>query len=164
MPPDLASPPERFEPMPDLLEELAEQLEAPPEPLEPPPVQSAATLVSGIVGDLKNLIEQQFQLTRMQVEAELRQRLVAVAVVGAGVVVLFVAAMLVCFSATHLLHWVSSPVGTDPAAYPLWICYAAVAALLGLTGGVLAWTGRSKFRSVAPFHNPVSGLFQEAQK
>ncbi len=146
------------------LESLFEQLEPVPVPVDPPLVQTAASLVGGIVGDLKSLVEQQFQLTRMQIAAELQQRFVAVAVCSAGVVVLFVSTIFVCFSAAHLLHWIASPVGTDPAAYPLWMCHAAVAAGLGLTGGILAWTGQSKFRSVVPFQNPVSGLFQENQK
>lgn len=146
---------------PEPLEALFDQLEPDSVPDEPPPAQSAASLVSGILGDLRNLVEQQFQLTRMQIVSELRQRFVAVAVFGAGVVVLFVASIFVCFSASHLLHWIASPRGTDPAAYPLWMCHAAVAVGLGLTGGILALVGQSKIRSVVPFQNPVSGLFQE---
>ena len=145
----------------DPLETLFEQVESVPVQVEPPPAQSAASLVSGILGDLRNLVEQQFQLTRMQIEAELRQRFVAVAIFSAGVVVLFVSTIFVCFSVSHLLHWFASPAGSDPGAYPMWMCHAAVAALLGLTGGMLAWVGLSKFSSVAPFHNPVKGLFQE---
>ena len=149
-----------FEP----LETLFEQVESVSVQAEPPPVQTAASLVSGILSDLRNLVEQQFQLTRLQIEAELRQRFVAVAVFSAGVVVLFVSTIFVCFSLSHLLHWFASPAGTDPAAYPLWMCHAAVAAILGVTGGILAGAGLSKFRSVVPFHNPVRGLFQETPK
>lgn len=157
MPPVLETPPAP-------LETMFDQFEPGSGPAEPPPVQTAASLVSGILGDLRNLVEQQFQLTRLQIEAELRQRFVAVAVFSAGVVVLFVSTIFVCFSLSHLLHWFASPAGTDPAAYPLWMCHAAVAAILGVTGGILAWAGLSKFRSVVPFHNPVRGLFQETPK
>jgi ElaB/YqjD/DUF883 family membrane-anchored ribosome-binding protein len=105
------------------------------EALETPPVQSAAALVGGIVGDLKSLIEQQLQLTRMQIESELRQRFVAAAVFTAGVVTLSVGTIFVCFSVSHLLHWIASPVGADPAAYPLWMCHGVVAVILGVMGG-----------------------------
>ena len=149
---------------PEPLETLFEQLEPESVQTEPPPTQSAAALVSGILGDLRNLVEQQFQLTRMQIETELRQRFVAVTIFSAGVVVLFVSTIFVCMSAAHLLHWIASPVGTDPATYPLWMCHAAVAAVLGMTGVILAIVGQSKFRSVVPFQNPVSGLFQETHK
>jgi hypothetical protein len=157
MPPVLESPSEPLETLFDQVESVSVQT-------EPPPAQTAASLVSGILGDLRNLVEQQFQLTRMQIEAELRQRFVAVSIFSAGVVVLFVSTIFICFSLSHLLHWIASPAGTDPATYPLWMCHAAVAAGLGLTGGILAWTGVSKFGSVAPFQNPVSGLFQETPK
>ena len=154
MPSVLESPPEP-------LETLFESIESVPVAAEPPPVQTATSLVSGIMGDLRSLVEQQFQLTRMQIEAELRQRVVAVAVFGFGVGVLFVSTLFICLSISHLLHWIASPVGTDPASYPLWMCHAAVAAVLGLTGTVLTWAGLSKYKSVVPFRNPVSDLFKD---
>ena len=63
--------------MPSVLDPPTDQTERPSEHPEPPPLQSAAALVGGIVGDLKSLIEQQLQLTRMQIESELRQRIAA---------------------------------------------------------------------------------------
>jgi hypothetical protein len=147
--------------MQSVLDPPPDDVERPAEHLEPPLVQSAASLVGGIVGDLKSLIEQQLQLTRMQIEAELRQRVVAMAVLMAGVVMLFVATVFVCLSVSHLLHWIGSPVGTDPAKSPLWMCHGVVAVLLGLIGGPIAWIGRRRFRSVVPFQNPVSELFQK---
>lgn len=150
--------------MPSVLDPPPDQTERPSEHLDPPPVQSAASLVGGIVGDLKSLIEQQLQLTRMQIESELRQRVVAMAVLTAGVVTLLVGMVFVCFSVSHLLHWIASPAGTDPAKYPLWMCHGAVAVILGLMGGSFAWAGRRKFRSVVPFQNPVSELFQKNPK
>lgn len=146
--------------MPSVLDPPPVQAERLPEELETPPVQSAAALVGGIVGDLKSLIEQQLQLTRMQIESELRQRFVAVAVFTAGVVTLFVGTIFVCFSVSHLLHWIASPAGTDPAAYPLWMCHGLVAVILGLMGGTLAWSGRRKFRSVVPFQTPSANSFR----
>ena len=157
MPSVLESPPEQ-------LEELFEQLEPLPVQVEPAPVQTAASLVSGIIGDLQHLVQQQFQLTRMQIAAELRERVVAAALLATGVLLMLVSTIFVCLSASHLLHWMTSPIGIDPASLPLWACHAVVAAVLGLTGGILACVGRAKFSSILPFRNPVTEIIQETLK
>lgn len=129
--------------------------------VEYPPEQTAASLVSGILGDLQRLVEQQFQLTRREIEEELRQRVAAAAVFGLGVGILFLGAIVLCLTAAHLLHWVASPPGTDPAWLPLWACHTVVAAVLAVSGGILAQVGRAMFRSVTPFQNPVTEILQE---
>ena len=52
-----------------------------------PPDQTAASLVSGILGDLQHLVEQQFRLTRREIEDEIRQRTTAAAVLVLGATV-----------------------------------------------------------------------------
>ncbi len=126
-----------------------------------PPDQTAASLVSGILGDLQHLVEQQFELTRREIEDEIRQRAIAAAIFALGVTVLFLGAILFCFGMVHLLHWAASPRGTDPAWLPLWACHAMVAAALAVIGGYAAHVGRVKFDSTAPFHNPLTDLLQE---
>ena len=138
-----------------------EYVEAPPELVEVPPEQTAASLLSGILGDLQHLVEQQFQLTRREIEVELRQRAAAAAVFGVGMGVFFLDAIVLCLTAAHLLHWVASPPGTDPAAFPLWACYAVVAAVLVVIGGILVQVGRARFSSVEPFKNPITEILQE---
>ena len=129
--------------------------------VEDPPEQSAASLVSGILGDLQHLVEQQFQLTRREVEDELRQRASAAAVFGLGMGVFLLDAIVLCLTVAHLMHWMASPPGTDPAWLPLWACHAVVAAVLVVIGGILAVVGRAKFRSIDPFQNPVTEILQE---
>ena len=129
--------------------------------IEYPPEQTAASLVSGILGDLQHLVDQQFQLTRREIEVELHQRVEAAAVVGLGVGFLFLAAISLCLSLSHLLHWVTSPIGTDPAWFPLWACYAVVAAGLAVIGVIFAVVGRTKFKSIESFHNPITEILQE---
>jgi hypothetical protein len=129
--------------------------------VEYPPEQSAASLVSGILGDLQHLVEQQFQLTRREIEEELRQRAAAAAVFGLGMVILSLDSIVLCLTLAHGLHWAASPPATDPAWLPLWGCYAVVAALLAAIGGTLAWVGRAKFKSIEPFHNPITEILQE---
>jgi len=125
------------------------------------PDQTAASLLSGILGDLQHLVEQQFQLTRREIEDEIRQRAIAAAVFAFGVTILLVGAIVFCFGLAHLLHWATSPGGTDPAWLPLWACHAVVAAVLAVIGGFVAHVGRVKFRSTVPFHNPLNELLQE---
>ena len=129
--------------------------------LEDPPEQTAASLVSGILGDLQHLVEQQFQLTRREIEEELRQRAAAAAVFGVGVGFLFLDAIVLCLTLAHLLHWVASPPGTDPAWLPLWACHAVLAAVLTVGGGILALIGRARFRAIDPFQNPATEIMQE---
>ena len=87
------------------------------------PDQTAASLLSGILSDLQHLVEQQFQLTRREIEDEIRQRAIAAAVFALGVTILFLGAIVFCVGLVHLLHWAALPGGTDPAWLPLWACY-----------------------------------------
>lgn len=143
------------------LETLFDQVEPVPEQVEPASVQTAASLLSGIIGDLQHLVQQQFQLTRMQVADELRGRVAAVAVLSGGVLSLLVSAIFLCLSVAHLLHWMTSPSGIDPASLPLWSCHAIVSLVLGLIGGILMSIGQARFRSILPFRNPVTEKIQD---
>jgi hypothetical protein len=133
---------------------MSTDLEAPPEP-------TAASLVSGILGDLHHLVEQQFQLTRREIEDELRQRATATAIFGVGAAFLFLATVVLCLTVAHLLHWLTSPPETDPASLPLWACHGAVAAGLAAIGAILAQVGRVRFRSIDRFPNPATEILQE---
>jgi putative superfamily III holin-X len=126
-----------------------------------PTDQTAAALVSGILGDLQDLVEEQFQLTRREIEDELRLRAAAGAIVALGMGVLFLDAIVLCTSLAHLLHWIASPPGTDPGWFPLWACHAVVAGGLAVLGGVLVFVGWARFRSVNPAQNPVTEIVQE---
>ena len=108
---------------------------------------TAASLVAGIVGDLQRLVEQQFLLTRRELEEELRQRISAAAVTAAGIVILILAGIVFCLTLVHLLHWMASPSGTDPASIPLWVCHAVVMAALAVIGGILANVGQARMRA-----------------
>jgi hypothetical protein len=63
-----------------------------------------------------------------------------------------------CLSLSHLLHWMASPIGTDPAWLPLWACHAVVAAVLVVIGVIVACVGRTKFNSIVPFQNPTTDI------
>ena len=129
--------------------------------VEYPPEQTAASLVSGILNDLQRLVHQQFQLTRRELEVELRLRIAAAAVVALGVGVLCLAALLLCLTVSHFMHWLASSSGTDSASFPLWACYAVVATVLAVGGIILACVGRTKFRSIDSLQSLVTEEFQE---
>src|SRR5689334_15338715 len=122
--------------------------------IEPHVEQTAASLVSGILGDLQHLVEQQFQLTRREIEDELSRRASAAAVIGMGLGVLFLDAIVLCLTVVHLLHWGTSPPGTDSAWLPLWGCYGVLAAVLVVIGGMLVQVGRTKYQSINRCQNP----------
>lgn len=126
-----------------------------------PTGQTAASLLSGILVDLQCLVGQQLQLTLREVEDELREQGAAATVFGIGVGVLFLDAIVGCLALTHLLHWVTSPPGTDPAQLPLWACHAVVALVLTLIGGVLTTVGRVRFKSNEQFRSPCTEIQQE---
>lgn len=129
--------------------------------IEKPPEQTTASLVTGIFGDLKRLVEQQFELTRQEIETGLRQSAAAAAVIGLGVGILFLAAVAVCLALSHWLHWMASPPGTDPAWFPLWECHAVVAAVLAVSGVTVACVGRAKFKSIHPLPSSDTEILQE---
>jgi hypothetical protein len=129
--------------------------------VEDRPGQTAASLVSGILGDLQHLIEQQFQLTRREIEEELRRLAAAGSVFALGLGVFFLDAIVLSLASAHLLHWMTSPPGTDPAWLPLWACHAALAAALIVIGGVLTYVGRAKFKSIDRCQNPAAEILKE---
>ena len=129
--------------------------------LEDPPVQTTASLVGGILGDLQRLVEQQFELTRQEIQEELRLRIAAGILFAAGIGLIFLGAIESCLGLAHLLHWAASPAGTETAWLPLWGCHAVVAAVFAVIGGVLVQVGRARFASVQSFHNPLTEIMQE---
>src|ERR1041385_6623584 len=97
---------------------------------------SATALVGGIIGDVQELVEQQFRLTRREIEDDLRQGVKAALVFGFGAGIFFLGAGATCLSLVHLLHWGASPPGADAAWFPLWACFGVAGAWLGVIGGI----------------------------
>jgi hypothetical protein len=116
--------------------------------VEYPPESTTLSLVNGILVDLQQLIEQQLQLTRRQVEDEVRQRSAAAAIFVLGFAILFLDSIVMILTAAYGLYWAVSPAGSDPAALPLWGCFAVVSVVLIAVGGILAYVGRKKFLSI----------------
>jgi len=111
---------------------------------------SVSRLVKGIVDDIGDLIKHQFQLSKKEVQTDLRKSKEAVVVLAIGAGALFLGILFTGFMAVHLLHWLTDPSGSDPASLPLWSCYAIVCALCFGSGTALILAGKKKFESFNP--------------
>jgi hypothetical protein len=132
--------------------------------IDEPPGTTAASLLSGILGDLQRLVEQQFQLTRREIEDEVRKHYGAGVILFCGMAMLFLSSMEFCLTAAHWLHWITSPVGTDVASLPLWGCHAVIALVLLVLGGTVTVIGRAKFNAIQATPNPVTEISKEREK
>jgi hypothetical protein len=125
--------------------------------------QSVATLVSGIVTDLQDLIKQQLQLTRKEIEADFRKTREAASLLIAGIGVMFFGGFAFCLMLAHLIHYLAIPAGyvRDPATIPLWVCHSIVAAVFLVVGGGLAYAGKKKFDSFNPLPDESAQVLKE---
>jgi hypothetical protein len=112
--------------------------------------QSLASLVGGIVSDVQDLVKHQLQLTRKEIEEDVRKAGEGAALFGTGLGVLFLGGVELCLMLAHLLHWSTAPPGTDPASFPLWACHGVVGAILFIFGWSVVCAGKKKLQAVAP--------------
>jgi len=124
---------------------------------------SVTTLVSGIVSDLQDLLKQQLQLTRREIEEDLRKAREAASLFVLGAGICFLGAIALCFMVVHLLHWLASHM-MDPASFPLWACHGVVGVVLVVLGASLAYAGRQKLQAVNPLDNPATQALEENVK
>lgn len=132
--------------------------------LRDPQMKTVTALVTGVLGDLQLLVEQQFQLTRCEIEQELRQRAKACAILGAGIAGLYLSAILLSLSAAHGLHWAASPVSSDPASLPLWGCEILVAIVVAGIAALAVRVGLKRLRVITSSQNSSVGSFQESTR
>jgi hypothetical protein len=91
-----------------------------------------ASLVSGIVGDVQQLIHQELQLARTEIRQEWIRARSAVGMLAAGAVLLMLAVLLFCFFFVHLII---------AAGVPPWGAFAIVGGVLAILGLILAGMG-----------------------
>jgi len=132
--------------------------------LHPSTEQSTTSLVSGIIDDFERLLKQQIELARAEIINDARKARDAALSLAAGAAVSFLAAVSLFFALVHLIHWASSPTGTDPAWIPLWGCFAIVGAVFAVAGAILLMTAAMKLKSIDPLHNPATQALKENVK
>jgi uncharacterized membrane protein YqjE len=126
-------------------------------PCEP----SVTSLVSGIVTDVQDLVKQQFQLARHEIEEDLRKSKEAASIFVLGVGFLFLGAFFLCLMLVHLIHWLAMPALTDPASFPLWAAHGVVSVVVLIPGAILVAMGSQKWTAVHPLENPATEALKE---
>jgi len=124
-----------------------------------------ASLVGGIVSDVQDLIKQQLELTRKEIEADLRKTRDAASLLFAGIGIALFGCFAFCLMLAHLIHQLTTPENLralqDPAAIPLWGCYGIVTVVLLAAGGGLAFAGKKKFDSFNPLPDESAQVLKE---
>lgn len=126
-----------------------------------PAQRSIESLLSGILGDLQQLVEQQIRLTRYEVETQIRLAAVAGIWLGTGLAMLLSAVILLSFSVAYWIHWMASPPDVDAASLPIWVCDAMVATALAVVALIFVFVGRRKFSELDLSKNPQPKISQE---
>jgi Putative Actinobacterial Holin-X, holin superfamily III len=135
---------------------MANEVQTTPEP-------SVTALVTGILNDAQRLFQQQLALIRSEIRQDFRKTQEASVLLGVGVGVCGLAAVMLSMTLALLLWWLTLPVSqqTDPARIPLWGCFAIVGVILAAVGGILAYAGVKKFQSFNPLPDQSVAALQE---
>jgi hypothetical protein len=98
--------------------------------------------VTGIVNDVRELVNQQLSLFRAEMVSDLRKTRNAAIPLAIGAVVLLLGVVLLAVTLAQLLYYAT--------AWPLWVCYGVVGLVLAIVGGALVYLGKKKFDSFTP--------------
>jgi len=99
-------------------------------------------LFSGIVQDAEDLVQEQFALFKAEIKEELREAKRALPAVIAGAGALIMAAFMMCFALVYLLN--------RATGLELWACFAIVAAVIGVAGGIALAVGLQRLSKLTP--------------
>lgn len=124
---------------------MATEVQTPPEP-------SITRLIQGIVGDVGDLIKQQFRFAQAELKSDFHKTGETLRVFGIALGVASLGLVALTLMLVHLLHWLTLPAGanSDPAGLPLWACYGIVALLFLAIGGALYLAGKRKLETFSP--------------
>jgi len=115
-----------------------------------PPVSQ---LVGGIVSDAQNLMKQQMALFRHEVKEDFKKTLEAVSALAGGVVLLLIAAIVLCFM---LAYWIHDSAGLSEAA-----SFGIVGGSVAIIGGVLLAAGLYRFKTFNPLPDESARALKE---
>jgi hypothetical protein len=109
-----------------------------PEQLHMDSSPSIASLLGGIVDDMRSLVRQEIALARRELRQEWDKAKTAFGSIAIGAGMLAFAGILVAFMLVHFLHWVTAE------AIPLWGCYGIIGGAIAFIGGGLLAFGAHK--------------------
>jgi len=95
---------------------------------------SLTSLVSGIFGDVQQLVRQEITLARSEMKQEWNKAKTAAGALAVGVGLLALGGLLLCFMLVHLINYYAPGV-------PLWGCYGIVGGAFALIGLLLTGLG-----------------------
>jgi hypothetical protein len=120
---------------------------------------TAASLVSGIVNDVQDLVKQQIALTRRELESEFRHGKEAVAFLVVGRFLGLAGVVGFCLMLAHLLHWLGAPTGSDPSSLPLWASYAIASFVFVAAGLGCLWGAKKSVEAIGtPLHESARAM------
>jgi multisubunit Na+/H+ antiporter MnhB subunit len=125
--------------------------------VEPDSDTRVSSLMSGILQDAKQLFIQQMTLFQVEIKNDVRRTIYALIPLMAGVVVLFVAVLILAHSVAHFLSWYFPDL-------PLWGGLGIVGGVICLVGiGLLLWS-KIAFSNVNPLpEKSMEGLKENIQ-
>jgi uncharacterized membrane protein YqjE len=126
-----------------------------PQPTGP----TTGSLVAGIVNDIQDLVKQQVQLTRKELEQESNHGKDAVMFLVLGRFMSLAGVVGLCLTLALLIHWLAAPAGTYPPGFPLWASFAiAGATFVGVGIGMLFAAKKSVEAIGTPLHESARAL------
>jgi len=134
---------------------MANEVHAPPEEA------SMTSLLRGIINDIGGLIRQEIRFARTEIKSDVRKTTRACAVLALGVGTACLGVVLMALTMVHLIHWLSSPAGTELASIPLWGCYGIVAAVFLAVGTGVACVGYKTLQSNNPLPDETAKSVKE---
>jgi hypothetical protein len=111
--------------------------------LQTDPGPGVGALVSGIVQDAQELIDQQLALFKQEMRQDLKKARKGLGLLALAAGTLLVGSILLGLMLVHLL-------ATLAPSLPLWSCYAIIGGILAGIGAFLAMQGREKLGQVGP--------------
>ena len=117
------------------------------------PEPSVTSLVTGIIGDVTELMKQQMALFRHEVESDLTKTKEAALSLALGFGVGLAGAGLLILMVVHLLTWATG--------LPLWASYGIVGGCFAVAGGILLYLGKKKFQSFNPLPDESAQALKE---
>lgn len=102
---------------------------------------SISSLVGGIISDAQDLIRQEVQLARRELQQEVHKAKTAALSLAVGGAVAFFGVMLLCFMLVHLLFWATSELHQG---FPLWAWFGIVGLVLTTIGAGLLYSAMAK--------------------
>ena len=115
---------------------------------------SVTHLVSGIVSDIGQLLEQQMQLLRTEIQNNVRRT-------GEAALLSAIAAGAFALAGIALVFALGFGLNAAFPNFPLWACFASLCVVLCLAGGGVMYASKQKWLTVHPFPEESAQALKE---